>query len=320
MKKKIKIGVVGVGYLGEFHALKYTELPQAELIGVVDTDKDRADTIAAKCNTGAYYDHSELFNCVDAVSIAVPTKCHYVVAMDFLSRGIDVLLEKPVTETLEQVDELIEVAEKKGAVLQVGHLERFNAAVVALEGAIDRPIFIESHRLAPFKERSTDIDVILDLMIHDIDVILSLVGSEVERVESVGVPVISGRVDIANARIRFKNGCIADVTASRISQKEMRKIRVFQPNAYISIDYAHQKIAISKRIKEEGMDKPEISIEEIAIVKRDTLKAEMNAFIQSVILRETPVVTGHDGRRALKVALNIQKGTSEWQEIAKSYL
>ncbi len=231
--RKVKVGVVGVGYLGRYHAMKYDQLPNADLVGVVDVDKQVTEHVAKELNTLPYKDYLQLINKVDAVSIAVPTKDHHSIAMDFLKNGVDVLVEKPITKTIDQADELVELAREKGAILQVGHLERFNAAVMALEDTIEEPMFIESHRLAPFKERSTDIDVILDLMIHDIDIILSLVGSEVVTINAVGVPVISDKVDIANARITFKSGCVANVTSSRVTMKQTRKMRSFQNNAYV---------------------------------------------------------------------------------------
>lgn len=317
--RKVKVGVVGVGYLGRYHAMKYDQLPNADLVGVVDVDRQVAERVAKELSTIPYNDHRQFINKVDAVSIAVPTKDHHSVAMDFLKNGVDVLVEKPITKTIDQADELVELAREKGAILQVGHLERFNAAVMALEDMIDEPMFIESHRLAPFKERGTDIDVILDLMIHDIDIILSLVGSEVVTINAVGVPVISDKVDIANARITFKSGCVANVTSSRITTEQTRKIRIFQRNAYVSLDYANQKIIFCKRIEEEGLPRPRIDYEEINVTKKDALEEELGAFIGSVISRKEPVVTGSDGRMALDVALKVQKEAREWEGMSKIF-
>ncbi len=311
MKGKIRVGVVGVGYLGRFHAIKYASMPEVRLIGVVDIEERRAREVAEACRTDAFYHHSALFGRVEAVSIAVPTNLHFPIARDFLERGVHVLLEKPITCTVEEADQLIEIARKRGAILQVGHLERFNPAVVALDGVVDRPVFIESHRIATFKGRGTDVDVILDLMIHDIDIILNLVRSEVVRLEAVGVPVISTNIDIANTRMVFESGCIADVTASRISFKEERKIRIFQRDRYISIDYAGQKIGIYERVDER--DGPRICSRSVEIRRTDVLYEEIKAFLQSIREGKEPPVSGEDGRRALEVALKIQEEVMRWQ-------
>ncbi len=315
---KARMGVVGVGYLGRFHALKYAQIPDVELAGVVDVNQKRADEVAGECSTNSFYDYSQLFGLVEGVSIAAPTKDHFNIARDFLERNIDVLLEKPMTCSLTEADELIRIADKNGAILQIGHLERFNPAVIALKDTIDKPLFIESHRLAHFKDRGTDVDVILDLMIHDIDIILSLVKASAVNVEAVGVPVISENVDIANARLSFNSGCVANVTASRISSKDTRKIRIFQPNAYISIDYANQKIAFYKRVPgKKGF--PCILSDDINLAKIDILYEEIKAFLHSVKTRNTPPVTGLDGKRALEVALKIQEEVSMWQEKAEGF-
>ncbi|MCI0529163.1 MAG: Gfo/Idh/MocA family oxidoreductase, partial [Nitrospira sp.] len=237
---KIKVGVVGVGYLGQHHARIYSKMPGVELVGVVDIDAEKANAIAAQTGCQAYGDYHALLDQVQAVSIVVPTVLHHELASKFLRAGMDVLLEKPMTVTLQEADELIQEAEKKGSLLQIGHLERFNSVVRALNGRIQKPRFIESHRLGPFVERGTDVHVVLDLMIHDIDIILSLVNSPVELIRAVGVPVISSQIDIANARIEFASGCVANVTASRVSRDKMRKVRIFQPDVYISLDYLQQ--------------------------------------------------------------------------------
>jgi predicted dehydrogenase len=307
---RVKVGVVGVGYLGRYHAEKYANLPQTDLVGVADIDPEKADRVAKQWKTRAFTDYRDLIPHVKAVSIAVPTSLHYTIASDFLKRGIDVLIEKPITTTLEEADDLITLARERNLILQVGHLERFNAAIVATRDIIRNPMFIESHRLAFFQERGTDVDVILDLMIHDIDIILSMVKSRVKEIHAVGVPVISQHIDIANARIEFRNGCVANVTASRISDKMMRKIRIFEPDAYISIDYAAKEVQVYRKIGEASPDSlPEIVSEQIAIEEKDSLGEEIKAFIQSVITRSIPVVAGEAGKEALKVALEIIEQT-----------
>ena len=312
--KRIKVGVIGVGYLGKFHAEKYASLPHVELVGVVDTDKKRAQEVALNFKISAFNSYHDILskNKVDAVSIVVPTSLHYRIAKDFLSQGIDVLLEKPITNTLEEADELIKEAGKKKTVFQVGHLERFNAAVMAAEGIVHNPLFIECSRLSPFPNRSTDVDVILDVMIHDIDIILNFVKSDMESLDVVGLPVITDKADIANTRIRFKNGCVANITASRVSQERMRKITIYQHDVYVSIDYAHQNVTVFRKQVPAGSGKnrelPRIVEESIKIEKNDTLLEEIKAFVNSVITRKPPVVSGLDGRRALEVAQRIQLG------------
>lgn len=307
--RKIKVGVIGVGHLGKFHAEKYATLSGVELAAVVDTDKKQADDIAAKLKTKAFYSYKDILSkdAVDAVSIVVPTSLHYSIAKDFLASGIDVLLEKPITNTLKEADELIGIAVNKKAILQIGHLERFNAAVMAMDGIVNNPMFIESDRLSPFPNRGADVDVILDVMIHDIDIILNFVKSEIESVDAVGIPVITDKVDIANARIKFQNGCVANVTASRVSKERMRKIRLFQHDAYISIDYAHQHMAVFKKVLGKDGALPQIVEEDMKIEKSDTLLEEAKAFVDCVISRKSPLVSGEDGRRALEVAQRIQE-------------
>lgn len=307
--RKIKVGVIGVGHLGKFHAEKYANLSSVELAAVVDTDKKQADDIAAKLKTKAFYSYKDILSkdAVDAVSIVVPTSLHYSIAKDFLASGIDVLLEKPITNTLKEADELIGIAVNKKAILQIGHLERFNAAVMAMDSIVNNPMFIESDRLSPFPNRGADVDVILDVMIHDIDIILNFVKSEIESVDAVGIPIITDKVDIANARIKFQNGCVANVTASRVSKERMRKIRFFQHDAYISIDYAHQHMAVFKKVSGKDGALPQIVEEDMKIEKSDTLLEEAKAFVDCVISRKSPLVSGEDGRRALEVAQRIQE-------------
>jgi predicted dehydrogenase len=306
--KKLRVGVVGAGYLGRFHAEKYARMDDVELVGVVDIDKSQAREIAGRFNTKAYLHHKHLFGKVDAVSIVVPTPAHFSVAKDFLTNNIDVLIEKPMSETTEQADELIRFAKSRNLIIQVGHLERFNPAVVALRDIIEQPMFIESHRLSIYKDRCTDVSVVLDLMIHDIDIILNFVRTEIVNIHAAGIPVISGHVDIANARLEFKSGCIANVTASRISTKNERKIRLFQKDTYISVDFANQGITVIQRNdKVEGGLIPGMEIKQLSFAKGDALEDELKSFVKTVRRRENPEVTGQMGRDALKIALSIMK-------------
>ena len=304
--KKIRVGVVGVGYLGQFHAEKYASMEGVELAGVVDIDAPRAKEIAKRCRVQPFFHHSHLFGKVQAVSIAVPTLLHYPITKDFFLQGIDVLLEKPISQTLEEADELIELAESKGLIFQVGHLERFNGALSALQGMVQSPLYIESHRLSPFPGRGTDVNVVLDLMIHDIDILLSLVNSKVKEIDAVGIPILTPHSDIANARIEFENGCRANVTASRVSKEKIRRTRIFLPNGTLSIDYLTQKVSLTKRVDDPRKNKiPEIVTEEIPVKKVDSLEVEIHSFLQSVRDRKRARVSGWDGKRALEVALQI---------------
>jgi len=297
----IASGVVGVGYVGKFHAEKYASSSKTRLIGVVDIDEVRVNEIGAALAAPAYTDYRSLFGRVQCVSIAVPTGLHYQVARDFIDAGIDVLVEKPLTASIAEARELVAAAEKKNVLLQVGHLERFNPAIRRLEGVIKDPKFVECHRLAPFVERGTDVDVVLDLMIHDIDVIASLVGASPERVEAVGVPVLTERPDIANARIKFANGCIANITASRVSLKRERKIRFFQPDAYISIDYDQRRAQIFYK-PAPGAGWLDIRTETVEIKEGDALADEIDSFLECVRSRKHPLVSGAEGLRALEIA------------------
>jgi predicted dehydrogenase len=304
--KTLQVGVVGVGYLGKFHAEKYARMDHVDLVGVVDIDPSKAENVAKKFNTKAYSTHQDLFGKADAVSIVAPTPDHYAIAKDCLEQNIDVLVEKPMTKTLEEADELIRFSESRGLILQVGHLERFNPAVVALQDVVKKPLFIESHRLSIYKERSTDVSVVLDLMIHDIDIILNLVKSEVDSIHAAGAPVISEHVDIANARLQFKNGCVANVTASRISIKNERKIRLFQKDSYVSVDFANQGITVIKQNDqiESGLI-PGMDIKQLSFAKGDALNDELKSFVKAVKKRTTPEVTARMGRDALEIALDI---------------
>ncbi len=308
--RQIRAAVIGVGYLGRFHAEKFLKLPNVRLVGVVDVDKKRSDDMASRLGTTPFYSFEDLLDrsSVDAVSVVTPTETHYCIAKEFLARGISVMLEKPMTRTVSEAEKLIEEAERNNVVLQIGHLERFNAAVVAMDGKDVAPLFIESDRLSSFQQRGTDVDVVLDLMIHDIDIILNLVKSDIVSVDAVGVPVVTGKVDIANARLKFRNGCVANVTASRVSKRKMRKIRLFQPKEYVSIDYDTQNIAIFRKKTNGGM--PEIVEEDIRIDRSDTLLEEIKAFVDCVAHGGEPLVSGRDGKRALEVAMRIQKSIS----------
>ncbi|OGP93511.1 MAG: hypothetical protein A2156_11490 [Deltaproteobacteria bacterium RBG_16_48_10] len=304
--EKIKVGVVGVGYFGQFHAEKYAHMETVELVGVVDIDPSRARAIAKEYRTQPFFHHSEILDRVQAVSIAVPTPLHYGITKDFLLRGIDVLLEKPISKNLEEAEEIIELAESRSLILQVGHLEQFNGPLLALEGIIQNPMFIESDRLGPFLMRGTEIDVVLDLMIHDIDIILSWVDARVKWFHAVGIPVLTPHIDIANVRIEFENGCTANLTASRVSREKVRKIRLFQPNGYLSIDFLTQKVVFaSKKESPRKGEFPEILVQKIPVRKVDPLEIEIQSFLQCVRDRKPPRVSGKDGKRALELALQI---------------
>jgi predicted dehydrogenase len=304
--KKIRVGVIGVGYLGKFHAEKYSHMKEVDLVGVVDIDKSQAENIATALGTSAISDYRDLFGKVDAVSIVVPTEAHYSVGAAFLNHDVDVLIEKPMTTSLEQADDLIKIAESKNRILQVGHLERFNPAVIALKNIVHNPMFIEAHRLSIFKDRSTDVSVVLDLMIHDIDIIMNVVKSEIKSIHAAGVPVICEHADIANVRLEFESGCVANVTASRISIKNQRKIRFFQKDTYVSVDFAGREITIIKRDEDHaGGVIPGMDIRQLSFSEADALEDELASFIGAVSARKTPVVSGYAGRKALQVALSI---------------
>ncbi|RMH68346.1 MAG: gfo/Idh/MocA family oxidoreductase [Gemmatimonadetes bacterium] len=323
---KLKMGVIGTGHLGQHHARVYTELKNAELIGIADASPERAAEIAGRHNVPGYTDYRELIPHCDAVNIAVPTQLHFEVAKAALEAGKHVLIEKPITSTIEQAEELLHLAHQQGVLIQVGHIERFNAAVIAMEGVIGTPLFIESHRLAPFVARGTDVAVVLDLMIHDLDIILSFVKSEPKAVHAAGASILSDSEDIANARIEFENGCIANVTTSRVSRETVRKIRFFQRDAYISLDY-HKKsvevIKLSPMVKQLiGKSKQGytelaqkaisggmninfdmlIERKHLPVKETEPLKLELQSFVDCIQAGRTPVVSGEDGLRALKMA------------------
>jgi len=302
----LRTAVIGVGYLGRFHAQKYRQLPGSTLVGVVDASAETAQKVAAELQTTAFTDYRQLLGKVDAVSIAVPTPMHFQVAKEFLETGVHVLVEKPITTTVAEADELIAIAARKSCVLQVGHLERFNPAIVAAAGILKTPRFVESHRLAPFKQRGTDVSVVLDLMIHDIDLIQELVGAPIESIDAAGSAIFSGDLDIANARIRFTNGCVANTTASRVSLKQERKIRIFQSDAYLSIDLQQKILTVIRKKGDAPVESPaQVAIEERTFDQGDALLDEIEAFLRAVREGTSPVVTGEHGRRALETATKI---------------
>jgi len=301
MSARLRAAVVGVGHLGRFHAEKYAAHPEVQLAAVVDTDGARARAVGEALGVPALTDHHALQGRVDCASVAVPTPQHHSVTRDLLVAGVDVLVEKPLTTTIEDGKALVELAVRGGRVLQVGHLERFNPAMRALGGRVTEPRFIECQRLAQFGERGTDVDVVLDLMIHDLDLILSMVPSPVRAIEAVGVPVLTPSVDIANARLRFANGCIANVTASRVSLKRERKLRIFQPDAYFSLDFDERRVRVCRR-EPDGNGHPSLTLEDLEVREGDALGEEVDAFVRAVRARQSPPVTGWDGLRALEVA------------------
>lgn len=304
---KVRCAVVGVGYLGRFHAQKYQLIPEAELVAVCDASADRAQEVAKELGVKALSDYKELKGQVDAVTIAATTRMHYEIAKFFLSNGVHVNVEKPMTVTVEEGEELVRLARENNLKLQVGHVERFNPALQAAQGKLGVPLFIECHRLAPFKPRGVDVDVVLDLMIHDLDVILSLVISPVKSVSGVGTPVLTKVVDIANVRIEFESGTIANVTASRVSQNATRKFRVFQRQQYLSIDFGSGEVNLTTKTGEWKDDHVPLEFESWNLEKGDALLEETKAFVNSVRTGAPVVVSGEDGLVALRMAIDIQK-------------
>ena len=302
----MRCAVIGAGYLGRFHAQKYAAIPRCDLVGVVDPDAAARERIAAELGVTVFADHHELLGRADAVSVATPTALHHAVARDFLRAGAHVLVEKPITATEAEARELIELAAAGKRVLQVGHLERFNPVILAVAGELLNPRFIESNRLAPFKPRGTDVSVVLDLMIHDIDLIQNVVHSPIASIDASGGSVFTDEIDIANARIRFENGCVANVTASRISLKSERKLRVFQTDAYLSIDLQQKLLTVVRRpaVMTEGV-LPKVDVEERSFEQGDALLAEIESFLDAIERGRPPVVSGDDGLRALLTATRI---------------
>ncbi len=296
---RIKVAVIGVGHLGSIHSRIYSELESAQLVAVCDILPDRAQSVASQYGCQAFTDFRDLLGKVEAVSIAVPTQTHFPVAKAFLSHGIHTLVEKPITHTVIQADRLLQLAGQTHAILQVGHVERFNAALRKVADSLQDPRFIEVHRLAPFQPRGTEVGVVLDLMIHDIDILLGLVKSPIRRIEAVGVKVLTPFEDIANARITFQNGAVANLTASRISKEAMRKFRIFQTDAYVSMDFLSQAVDIFRH-----RDK-QITHETVAIPKEEPLKTQLAAFLEAIQQRRPPPVSGKEAREALAVALKV---------------
>ena len=303
MPEKIKVAVIGVGYLGKFHARIYSEHPDVDLIGVVDTHSGQVEEIASQYSTTAYSDFNDVLDQVDAVSIVVPTTYHHEIAMPFIQQGVNVLLEKPIAATVDQAQQLVQAADKYNVTLQIGHLERFNAGIVALSELVDTPRFIEAHRLGEFTVRATDVDVVTDLMIHDIDIILSLTKSEIKTVSAVGSKVLTDEIDIANARLEFENGSVANVTASRVSNKKFRRIRVFAPDKYLAVDFNAQNVeVITKTEKQPDQPFAGLKREVLEINPVQPLDAEIAHFVKAVKTNANPAVTGHDGLAALALA------------------
>ncbi len=306
MTDKLRVAVIGVGYLGRFHALIYSRMADVDLVGLVDTDAERARAVADEAGCSVFRDAEEIYGRVDAVSIVVPTSSHLDVAAPLLKRGVHMLMEKPIAATREEGAELVRLADRAGVILQIGHLERFNAGVMALAERIDRPRYVETQRMGGFVERATDVDVVSDLMIHDIDIILSLIGSELRDVAAVGTPVLTEHVDIASARLEFANGAVANVVASRVSDKTTRRIRVFQEQGYLSLDFIDQTIDIAYPRLKEGAARPEIIRERIQVEPIKPLDRELEAFIECVRTGQRPLVDGRVGLDALDVALEVQ--------------
>jgi predicted dehydrogenase len=305
MTSKLRIAVIGVGYLGQHHARLLATLDDVELVGVVDTKPGRAEDIATKYGTHPFMSASEVLGRVDAVCVAVPTSSHVAIAMPFIDAGVSVLVEKPIAASVDEADRLVEAADRRGVTLAAGHTERFNPAVAAALPLVTDPRFVEIHRLGTFPERSLDIDVVFDLMIHDLDLLLASVRSDVVAVEAVGVNVLTPRTDIANARLRFASGCVANVTASRISRDRVRKVRFFQHDSYVSVDYAAQEVEVYRLAPKAGDPRPVIQGGKLEIANEEPLKRELVDFIDAVRSRREPGVTGRAGREALALATRI---------------
>lgn len=312
VKQKIRVGVVGVGYLGRIHARIYARMEAVELVAVVDTNPQTAQAVAEECRCAAYTDANQLLGKIDAVSIVVPTSFHRDAAQPFLQAGIHMLLEKPIAPSYEESLQIVEWAEQSGVILQIGHLERFNAGVMALAERTKNPRFIESHRMGEFVARATDVDVVTDLMIHDIDIILSLVKSKIRYISAVGTPVLTHHLDIANARLEFDNGAVANLTASRVSDKKLRRIRIFEEHRYEALDFVNQQIeSVCAQPAEVEGQWPKIVREEVTVAAQQPLDAELACFIRSVQTGEPPLVTGRVGLEALEVALQVRAKIQE---------
>lgn len=305
--KRLKVGVIGVGHLGEYHVQKYKNIPSVELVGIVDTNETRAKEIAERYNTRIFKDRMELLEYVNAVSLAVPTEIHYEIAKDVLSKGIHLLVEKPITYSIEPADILIRMAEEQNLILQVGLVERFNPAVREMQRFLTNPVFLEAHRMNQYTKRGIDVDVVLDLMIHDLDIFLHIIPSEIKEIHAVGMSVITDKTDIANARLIFENATVANLTASRVSNITFRKIRVFQQESFLSVDCKNRRLTIIKLKKGADHDKdyPGLEIDSRDFSHSDPLQDEINSFVDAVNDGRRPEVTGQDGRKVLEVALEI---------------
>ena len=311
-EKPLRVGVVGVGYLGSIHARIYQKMASVDLVAVMDTNAEQGSRIARECDCSVVQDLDSLLDSVDAVSIVVPTSLHREIAEPFLERGIPVLLEKPVAHTLEDATAIVDLAKQTGTLLQIGHLERFNAGVVRLAEELDRPRFMEVHRLGEFVARATDVDVVTDLMIHDIDIVLSLVPSELRYISAVGARVITDHVDIANARLEFEDGAVVNVTASRVSSKKFRRIRIFAESCYLALNFDDQQIDVARPgVRPEGGGFAPIISESIQVTPRPPLDAELEDFVDCVKSGRNPVVDGETGVRALQVAHEVRQRIDE---------
>ncbi|RIA45434.1 Gfo/Idh/MocA family protein [Dichotomicrobium thermohalophilum] len=317
MADPIRVAVVGAGYFGRFHAKHYAAAPRAKLVAVVDTDEARARTVAAEAGCEYFCDYHSLVGRVDAVSVAAPTPAHFQIARDLMAAGLHVFVEKPLTDSVESASTLAELAESQGRVLQVGHVERYSAAFRALAKRVTRPLYIESYRIAPWRERGVEVDVILDLMIHDIDIVMGLVGSPVTQVEAVGTPVLSGTTDLANARLVFESGCVANITASRVSYKTERRVRVFQPNQYVICDMAEGRIFQYQLRGNPAVEGPAaIASDSVEIPKEDSLANEISEFLDCVATGRRPTVDGRAGCEAVRVAGMINASIGAHHEAA----
>ncbi len=311
--RSIRVGVVGVGSYGRNHARVYRELPGAELIGVLDIRPDRAESVANEFRVRAFRSLDELAESVEAASVAIPTADHAKVGTELLERGLDLLVEKPIATTLAEADQLIAAASKHNRILQVGHLERFNPAVVAMRSIITRPLFFEVHRLGVFTERSLDVDVVFDVMIHDLDIVGALVRSPLQSLHAVGIPVITDKVDIANVRLEFENGCVANLTASRVSTEKVRKLRFFQPHEYVSLDYSRQDVLVIS-VEHAGEGFPKLHFRKLPTEPVEPLKAELAAFVNCARTRNKPEVDGVEGRNALALAHEVMSSIQQHAE------
>lgn len=299
--KTVNVAVIGVGHLGSIHAAIYAKLKESKLAGVCDIDEDRGKAVARQLNTCFYPDYNDLIGKIDAASIAVPTIHHYSIARDLIKAGVHLLIEKPITADLAQARRLEKLSHSRNLILQVGHVERFNSAFQAIEKLSKKPRFIECHRLGPFKERGIEVGIVLDLMIHDIDIILELIREPVKKIEAVGVRVLTPYEDIANARIVFCGGAVCNLTASRITEKAMRKIRIFEKDTYIALDYLNQSVQVYKKVKNKIVKR------DIAIKKEESLRAELKAFLNCIRSKTQPLVSASQASQALKIALQITR-------------